>query len=258
MKANQNIRAVFQRENIIQKRIFELFWMISSYPRLIIEVVTRKHFGERYFTLASGITVGVILSLPPILLYNSKAYFILMGADISGGFWSKYILWYLYIGFYFYCVYLRWMEQRNGPSVYDLQKFSKSTGIIDPRIYKLKLFGKTFNSRAIEIYIEPGIFFLVGLLLWAIGQPLGKLFTFCSIIYSISYAAAYKMSDHRIMDYLDRMIVQEVYYDVLVNGAKPNDVKGVKIYGKKPNSHEIKQALYDNITADDDDISQVL
>ena len=56
MTKNLYYRTVFMRVNSIKEIILGFFLAIASYPRMLLEVFTRKNMGERYFSLATAYT----------------------------------------------------------------------------------------------------------------------------------------------------------------------------------------------------------
>jgi len=61
MKKNLYFRHHYARKNDLMEFCHELFFKLSSYPRMIAEVTLRKNFGRRYFSLAMAFTIGAIL-----------------------------------------------------------------------------------------------------------------------------------------------------------------------------------------------------
>ena len=54
MQKNLYYRAIARRENMFKLLLLSFFNFFSSYARLLLEVFTRKNFGERYFRLSSA------------------------------------------------------------------------------------------------------------------------------------------------------------------------------------------------------------
>lgn len=255
MQKKLSYRSIFQRKNLLKKGIFSLVFALASYPRMIIEVILRKNFGERYYSLTTGITVGVLLSVFPLLLKKIGAL------TFRGGFgemyyeeysfWAKYATWYLYIIFFAYCVYLRWKESKREVGNFNFKRFSLYTGDIDNRFYKIEFFGKA-TARKIEIYYEPALFFIAGILLKFMGQPVGLLFIICSVLYSISYAAAYKEGDDFVLDKIDEIIQNEKLHNAFVGEDTLSNNGGFRWYGERPNTKEGRENLFKSIFEDED------
>lgn len=256
MKKQLSYRNVFQRENLIKKGIFNLFLSLASYPRLTLEILIRKNFGERYFSLASGITVGVILAIIPVLLKDIGAFMFrnqfAEGYYHEYGFWTRYTTWYLFLIIFSYSLYLRWKESRRKPGVFNFEKYSLYMGKINPVFYNIELFGRKATTRKIEIFYEPALFFFAGLLLKICGQPVGLLFIICSIFYSISYAAAYKFGDDFTLDKIDQMIQNEKLHDAFVAEDDHSNEHGYRWYGDRPSNKDQREKLYKTMFEDDD------
>lgn len=242
MKKNLYYQTVFARRNVIGEAILNFFLSICSYPRLVIEVFIRRNMGERYFTLASAITVGVILFIIPFVL---PAYSYMPAKDII----THNILWYLFIVAYGYFSFLRYKEIRRNPSVFDFGRYSKSDGELLPVFKKAK-----FNIRQIEIYIEPLPVLALGLLLLLLEQYLpGLLFSLCAIIYSLSKAAQYNRGSHFVMDKIDELLCnQDLRIDFLGKGAEQSE-HGFKFRHYIPDDPEQRGELYNSFFSHDDE-----
>lgn len=252
MKKNLYFRTVYRRENIIKIFFHELFLIFASYPKLLIEVFTRKNFGQRYFSLTTALSVAFFMIFLPRLLrlmftpsYGYYSY------DVRPDFWSKFASWYIFLGFYLYFVYLRWKEVKRNPSVFDFGRFSLYTGDLLPSLRKLKFFGKIPSVRAFEIFIEPAPFFFAGLILCIIGQPVGYILIIASICYAVSYAAQYNKGDDFVMDKIDEMIMNDEMEKAFVNDMGSDNTRGVRFYARKPKAKTLRQKLTDSFVEDD-------
>ncbi|HYF32507.1 MAG TPA: hypothetical protein VD993_15390 [Chitinophagaceae bacterium] len=254
MKVNLYFRDVLQRRNRIKKFILDLFLSLASYPRLALEVFIRKNFGERYFSMASAITVAFLMAIIPSIanwIYNLfphqyETWEDYQAAQNGAGLWSSYTTWYLFIIVFLVFSWKRMREIERSPSVFDFGKFSLYSGDIHPAFYNLRLFGKKMDVRQIETLLEPALFFAIGFALSLMGQKLGTLLIVCSIFYAIGYIAAYKSSDDFMMDKIDEMIMNEAMQDVFVEGQE-NHAKGVRFYMRRPNAKEDREKLADQI-----------
>ncbi len=251
MKKSIYYKTVFQRKNVIKDFLLKLFLSIASYPRMILEVFIRKNFGERYFSFATAITIFVILLLIPAL--SSRYYF----NDFRFDGWDMLMenkLWYIFACAFLYVANQRRLEIERLPSVFDFARFSLSNGIIHPFFQKLVLDKSNYTIRQIEIFIEPLVFLAIGLLLAPMGQaPLSILLVVCSIIYSLSYSAAYYLGDQFIMDKIDEMIASEEMVNAFVNDLDPSQTRGFNFIGRKPASPERRRQMCDDMVSDDDD-----
>lgn len=265
MKKNLYYRTVFRRENVIKKAIYDFFLGIASYPRLLLEVFIRKNFGERYFSVASVLTIAAIMLFFPGIINSIMGLFMdvrnmgsFSGGDYgdyrhSNSFFSESPIWYLFIVAFLIFSTLRYLEIRRNPSVFDFKKFSLSTGEINPLFYKIQLFGKPISTRWIEIYFEPLLFFIVGIILYLINHKLGVLICISAICYSLSYAGAYRNGDNFVMDKIDEMILNENQYDSFVGNAEADKTAGIRFYANRPNSEELREKVLKSFTEDDDD-----
>lgn len=247
MKRNLFVRHVIQRENHLKNAIFDFFLSVASYPRLVLEVFIRKNFGEQYFSTSSVVSLGCILMLIPPIVYKLSTTFLLrMGVyqDALPGFWAKYASWYLFIVAFFYFSYKRAQEIKTEPSVFDFGKFSLYSGAIHPFFFTIKLFGKKATVRSIECFYEPAVFFILGLLLSLMGQPVGSLLSWCSIFYALSYKGAYKIGDDYVRKMINGIIYNEEMERMFVDGDD-EERRGVRIRARRPNSREDREKVFD-------------
>ncbi|REJ81696.1 MAG: hypothetical protein DWQ44_11255 [Bacteroidetes bacterium] len=249
MKKNLYYRQNIGRQNMLKSLILSYFFTFSSWPRLLLEVFIRKNFGERYFTLSSAVTVFSILFLLPGFLQISNVMF---QEFHFGKFMAKYASWYVFL-FLFLRVSLKHnRDKKRNPSVFDFAKFSLYAGEIDPRFYRLKIPFRKSNPRTVEIFSEPLIFFLGGIGLYLLAQPLGMLLIVCSLFYSLGYAGAYHIGDNFVMDKIDEMICNEELEDSFVNDKDPSETRGFRFYGKKPNDQEMRRKVASLMTVDEE------
>lgn len=242
MKKNSYFRKVLRRQNLVQNFIFSFFLGIASYPRLVLEVYLRKNFGQRYFSLASALTVAVILILLPVAADSIfKTRFYESGHQLS--FWGKYLSWYIFTGGFLFFSFLRWREIERSPSVFEFGRFSLHSGDINPIFYQIKPFGKKINVRSIETIFEPLIFFVLGFILSYFGQKVGILLMTSSILYGFSYAGAYRIGDDFVMDKIDEIIMNEELEKAFVDDLPSDKTRGVRFYTDKPESKQLRQKL---------------
>lgn len=254
MKKNLYYRTVYKRQNLIKSFLLNFFLVISSYPRLVIEVFIRRNMGERYFSLASSLTVAAILLLFPSITDSIVELFLprnLRGFSQSydnGLFATKNILYTIYVFAFIAFSILRYREVKRNPTVFDFKRFSMSTG------YSLPVFTNlSGNSRLIETVFEPLPFFLGGLVLTFAGQSLGLLLIFCSICYSLSYMGAYYQGDQFVMDTIDEMIMNEETKNSFVGNDDPSETRGVRFFAKKPRSIDDRERLADAMIQEEAD-----
>lgn len=256
MRQEKNLyyREIFGRDNLFTKAIFDFFMKIASYPRLLLEVFLRKNMGERYFSLATAITIAVLLLAYPIVI-NQGFSVRPSAADVyayySGetstfarpSFLGKYAIWYLFTGGFIYMMILRYKEVRRNPSVFDFGRFSLSAGDIHDFFYTFKFFAKKANPRIIATLYEPAVAFIIGLVLYLVGQNIGLVIGVAAICYSLSYAGEYKKGDDFVMDMIDEMIMNEEMEDAFVNDTDAENSRGVRFYMNKPSDRELRKKL---------------
>lgn len=253
MKKNLYYRTVFRRKNIVKEFLSDVFFTGASYPRLLLEVFIRKNFGERYFSFASVITVSVVLAIFPAgvkqimsLMSGYGSYGGYGGGGSSSDFWSKYATWYLFLIAFVYYGFKRRQEVKRNPSVFDFERFSLHTGDLHPSLSNLQIFGSA-TPRQVEIIYEPGLFFIIGIVLILMGQKLGALLLLSSICYSLSYWGAYRRGDEFIMDKIDEMILNEEMENAFVHDMSTDKTRGVRFYAKKPNGEELRRKVSEAI-----------
>ena len=254
MKKNLYYQTVFQRSHFFRDVFTDFMLAISSWPRIVLEVFTRKNFGERYFSFSRTIKIAVILALLPYWKVSSE----LMAVSWAGGdfntslFLKIYLTWYIYIVLFILASIKRLNEVKHLPSVYDFKRFSLSSGEINSHFFNFKLFGKEPSIRTVETIIEPGFFVAMGLILSFLGQPIGTLILWCAIIYALSYMAAYRKGDHFVMDKIDEMICNEEMVESFVNDKKPEDTRGFKMMGGKPDDPELRRKVVTRFFEDEE------
>lgn len=242
MKKKPSYQSVLERNNALKEIVLNFFFALSSGPRLILEVFIRKNFGCRYFFMASAYTAAAILAIVP-LISNGILYIFTRygGYRFPDNFWLDHIFWYGFIAAFLVMSYKRNREVKNGPSIFDLAKYSYCTGAIDKRFYDLG--GKKWTVREIETFVEPAFCFIIGVLILSIDNNLGWLIVISSICYSLSYRGAYYNGDNYIMDILDKQILGEGLVKNVLEGKQGEDANGVQVYGRLPVSLEVRRKL---------------
>jgi len=245
MKKNLYYATVYQRNNLLRDFILSFFLGISSYPRLILEVFLRKNMGERYFSLASAITIAVVLAFIPmsILRFEYPLFTVI----------ARNLLYYAFLAAFLVFSAFRYREVKREPSVFDFARFSKTGGRVNPIFFKIKLFGREPDIRTVEIWYEALPFFVLGwlLILLGLGTFLGPLLVICAIIYSLSHAGGYKRGDDFLMDKIDEIICNEDLTDAFVKDRE--SPRGFRWYGKKPSSEDLREEYVEDICYEDDE-----
>lgn len=226
MQKNLYFKHVYGRKNLLMEFFYELFLKLSSYPRMVIEVIIRRNFGERYFSLTAGIVILAIL----IWLPSASEVFT---RDFFTSNFDRYA-WYLFSSLFAGSTIVHWWDTVRTPGVFDFSRFSKYAGDIHPLFRKINLWGWTPDDRMIETLLEPALFFGAGLFLNSIGFALGTLLIVVSVFYSVSYLAAYHKGDDFVMDRIDEAIMNEEMENAFVYGKSSEETRGVKFYAQKP------------------------
>ncbi len=250
MKDNQQhsyYRTVYGRSNIIKMLMYRFFLDISSWPRLILEVFIRTNQGERYISLFHNTLVFLLLFFLPIYM-DLKGRMFSRHLEI----WDNYIsvdpTWYAFLFAFAVFTLIRKWEIRRDPTVFNYERFTLSSG------FTLPLFEKIGggNHRRIETLLEPGFFFLIGLALWwSFELPLGMLLMVCSIIYSMSYQAAYAFGDDYVRDLIDDTICNGGVLRTMTNGIRSQDKSGFLFRGEVPQNAEVRRQLVGMMLSDD-------
>lgn len=249
MKKNLYYQTMYARRNVLKSILLNLFIGVSSMPRLLLEVFIRRNFGERYFSFSTAIWMILLLGGGPIARLAFGYHFTSdVAFDFIGKNWSLYV----YLGAFLFVCLKRREEVYRLPSVFDFARFSLSTGEISPVFYSVIINGQTPSVRTIETMVEPSLFFVIGLLLILLGQNLGYIILPCSIIYSLSYVAAYYLGDNFVMDKIDEMICNEEMVSAFVEGRNPSETRGFNPYGRKPTDPEDRRKVVDFMTSFDE------
>jgi hypothetical protein len=198
---------------------------------MIIEVFIRKNFGERYFKIASAYTIAVILALYPFF----NPYRMIYGENKFNLTVKENLLWFLFIPVFLFFAHKRNKEVNHSPYFIDYERFSYCYGDIHPLFWEIRIPGIRTFMKNIEIYFEPMVALVPGIILMLFGDNLGYLLTFCAIMYSLSYKASYWMGDQYIMDMMDKMLINEAMQVVLHPETEVKDFKGFRHRGRIPN-----------------------
>lgn len=243
-KSHWYFRRVFQRINLVKDFIYRLVYGICSYPRMVIEMFTRVNMGRRYFSMASALTLALILFAIPFFASGFNATFSAVFADHG--------TWYIYLAFFLFAVARRRREIPSWEGVFDFQHFTMSPGHRHPKYdaFLRKIFGNV-EQRTYECIIEALPFLLGGIALIFAHQLLGYLFIACSFCYSVSYMAAYYLTDNEVWDKIDNHIISEQMHAMFVEGRSTQYTKGVPFYGRRPASKQARQKLYQMMQEDE-------
>lgn len=250
--------SVFRRENKLQKAIFDFFYGIASYPRLVLEVFIRRNMGQRYFTIASAVTVAFILLSIPVVIYGfeqliSYSYSGFRGyggyGDYGGNrnhqessFLSRYGTWYIFSVLFIVFSRQRAKETYISSNVYNYNRFTLSSGNRLGFFYNLPFFKNKPSAYELDVFIEPGFFVLIGFVLELMGQPIGMLLMISAICYGFSYAAGYKIQDDYFLDLIDKIILNEEMVNAFVHGIDPKLTRGVELKSR-PSDEKLRRKM---------------
>jgi hypothetical protein len=250
MKKNLYYRAVLRRNNPLMELLVTIFLGLASWPRMMLEVFIRRNFGERYFSFTLAMSVTIILGALPYMALSGFRHF---GSSELADFIGDNLSWYLYLALFVFFSYIRKEEMKREPSVFEFGKFSLFSGSFLPIFSQLTYGGKNLNTRVIETIIEPLLFFVVGVVAIFLEQNiLGWFILVCSVIYCLSYVAAYNIGDNFVMDKIDEIITNEELYDSFVEGVDPKNTRGVNFYGRRPADPEARRKAYESFFEDED------
>lgn len=268
MKKNLYYRHVFRRRNAIKEFFLKLILAISSGPRLLLEVFIRRNFGERYFSFSSAIILAIVMAALPLGIIWVYRFFNPLPSDVNGMtnlhhyfypsypqtlYWF-YKHWYAFIVVFLIVCLMRREEVKRLPSVFDFARFSLSTGEIHPLFIKLIESPRSgITVRLVETVLEPALFFFIGLVLVWLNMDLGYLLILCSIIYSLSYVAAYHIGDNFVMDRIDEMICNQELSNAFVDGLAPSKTRGVNYYGRRPKDTDVRRLVAESFVEDEDE-----
>jgi len=230
---------------------------------MLIEVFLRRNFGRRYFSLPSAFFFCIALSL----IYHLSGLFNSRGTRLHQMFASDEEMHALDVqahnqtfGFYvFLAVFLcfcfaRFLEMNNRPSEYDFKHYSRYSG--DQASWLLKLSGYiTSSPRTVEIGIEPALGFFAGLFINVLGlHAVGMIVMVCSVLYSLSYWAAYQVGDDFVFDKVDERIWNENLERAFVDGLDVSQTNGARFYGRRPTDPETRRELAKTFVEDEDGV----
>ena len=259
MTKNLYYRTVLRRRNVIWEAILSFFLAFCSYPRLLLEVFIKRHFGERYFSFSSAVVMTFILAIIPFWMYRMVA-FLNHSYSYDTDWWlftKNFLTWYVFLAAFFYLCLQRRKEIKQMPSVYDFARFSLSSGIPTPLFANFMRNRGGGNVRTSEIWIEPAIFFVAGFVLLIFSQWIGLVLMLSSVFYSISYTAAYHNGDNFVMDKIDEMILNEEMEAAFIGNETADNARGVRFYMRKPTTEEARRKVADTfVEEDDDDVSE--
>lgn len=268
-KTTSYYRTVIGRQNLLTDTFLSAFLLICSYPRLLLEVFIRKNFGERYFRFSSVITIILILGVSPFLADYASNFtdggdsFMNEGYSASQrrqmgivNFLMDWGSWYAFLAAFFFMSLRRAKEVSASKSIFDFGRYTLSSGEFNEKVAAIKISGKQATNRQIETLIEPAIFLIIGGVLWFLNQKVGILLTVCSVIYSFSYMAAYRLGDNFILDKIDEVICNQalakfLHGGVSASGENEDSFKGFRVMADIPKDGNHRKLIYPLMVSDE-------
>lgn len=233
MKKNIYYSSVYGRMEL-NKKVIGLIITLLAFPKIVLDVFLRKNMGERYYSLFVAVIVGI--GMYAIFYTQAK-----MNMDDPSTFS------YIFLAGYAIMSVARYLEIRREPSVFDFAKFSLSTGLSYPFFKHIKLFGKSPTQRRIDVYYEPLLCLLVGLLITVTVDPMvGIVVIFCAISYYLHNMFAAMMGDHFVMDKIDEIICNQELSETFVQDKEVSP-RQVPFFGRKPSSEQLRKAFADDV-----------
>lgn len=267
MKKNLYFRTVLRRRSKLKALLLNFMLGSASWPRMLIEVFIRSNFGRRYFSIFSAFLLVAVL----ILLYH-----------LGGGLWEalekvfnprhfyyvtdeekmarlahaqRQTFWFYAFLFVFFLFAIgRHVQSQRTSNNYDFEHYSLSSGDFAPWILKLSKALSVTSVREIEVWIEPSVGFLAGLLLFMIGiKTVGLVLMVAGVFYAFSYWAAYEIGDNFVMDKIDERICNEELERAFVDGLDTRQTRGVRFYGRTPSDPEARRKIAESFVSEDED-----
>lgn len=248
-KTNVYYRTMYARTNKIKEIILSIFYGLSSYPRLLAEVILRRNMGIRYFSTFHAVCLTLLLLFIPFVVEDktSDDFFYVIGEH-----WG----WYLYTVAFIYFAIKRHKECRTKHGVYDFSHFTVSAGKRLPFVENLKINGKPLDARTKNVYVEPLLIAAAGALFLLLGQNLiAALLLVCALIYSMSYVAAFEMGRQMILDNIDNIISGRELANVFKKDKPASS--GFEFYGVRPTTEEAREGIAPLITGNAEAGSEV-
>lgn len=218
------------------------FLGFSSWPSSIIEVFMRRQFGERYFTLFTGLSIFTLM----MIIWYSLAKYWDAGTEISWGLFA-----FIYLG---QSIRHR-LEIKKFGSTYDFDRYSISEGYYHEfwnKIIGNEYYGIKITHYRFYVYLEPLLPFLVGLFFFAnpFTRIVGTLIMISSLFFCLRHFAKTHTARNHILDDIDDMICQQHHEDVLLEQLPAEETKGLWFPMELPQDRDLRQKLSDYMKRD--------
>ncbi|MGB3464543.1 MAG: hypothetical protein WBA74_04705 [Cyclobacteriaceae bacterium] len=223
-KARIYLQRTLPMKAFIHPATILIVMIIVMIPARVVEVVIRKNFGERYYSLKAGLLPVVVLILYPLGLYQAYK----SGNTEVQMDWFYILFLLAYIG----CAIKRKMEISYELHSFDDSKYSYYAGdqLSLWKKYALKIprvFPKESFSYNVERAYEGGLFIAVGIVfvLVSFSRIVGGVMVVCGIMYIIHAYNRYKLSRYMILDKIDEKILNGYLYDAFINGEEKHGLR---------------------------------
>ncbi len=251
MKKNLYYRTNIRRYSYVRELFLAILTVFSGYACLIIEVFIRKNFGRRYFVLSATIPVIAFMWFFP-KMRTDPFTIIRFDAPVRG---TGYFLWYVFVFIFLMISVFHHFDQRKGER-FDYKKYSLSRGEYSKLLAGWATRNGKFNARYLETFVEPAFFFVMGFVLWLIGQKLGNLFMVCSVMYSAHYTLCYTGGDEFLHDKIDEAISNSEMEKIFSDIPNPEILSGFRFYGRRPADPELREKLRPRLFEGEEDAEE--
>ncbi len=259
MESSKSFHLVLTRQNMLRPIWHGFVLMFSSWPSLVVEIFTRRKFGERYFSLASCFTtIGIVLFFTvwftdwQVWLWRSMGYGV-QYSDVRGGNASKIVI-LIFAAIALFVSFRHKREIKRQGKTLDMERFSQSGGIGCSYWYRLYEILPSWladrypvHEETLLRFYEPISAILVGLVctILPFTRILGLVLIVCGTFYYWRSSVSYAQGRHLVLDMIDKLILNEEMEAVFVNDAPPEEHSGVFVMAPRPESQDMRQALYD-------------
>lgn len=238
MKKRLFIRTTYKRRSYLQYLLTSRLSIIADKSRLLLEPFLRRNMGARYFSFSNCVLMAVFLMAVPIGIEKLSAWYysFITGSPFYFSNKGRWLIWYGFLIWYLIMALKRKSESRPRVAEFDTSKHSLSLGTSHDWLSSLRIPGLKTTPRRLETLYEPALFFLPGMLLLLLSNPLGWLLVIASIGYSVSYIQAYTEGDNSVYNDFDKVHGNSLTRDILT-GFEPGTQKPNSRFSRnKPSS----------------------
>lgn len=236
-------KTMFGRKNQLSEKLLLFFLGLAPLFRMVPEVFLRRKMGRRYFNLSLALSIGFILGIVPVIYGNTISYSPSWYDVVTNN-----IPFYAFLSVYCVMCFIRNKDTKHVKGVFDFSEYTKSAGLIHPRLLAFKDSEDETNFRLIETVIEPLLIFSFGLMCLLVSMGLGLFMIFCAVVYRLSYAAQYNIGDNLIMDMIDKIVVGQEMEGIMTKGYSSDGNRGVRFTGTLPKNSNLRGQLWEAMT----------